>query len=129
MSLQSFKVIPFHTRKIVDIVYYINKSTFTKMKKFLFLSAFAMTVLAWTSCSKSAQTTKTQGEEAVIEEVAAEETLSNEAYYDEVLDMYENAFKNNDFEVISATTENLAEAEMEGLLTPVQLERWHKLNQ
>ncbi|MBP5476215.1 MAG: hypothetical protein J6Y00_00800 [Paludibacteraceae bacterium] len=99
------------------------------MKKLLFLSAFAMIALAWTSCSKSAQTTKTQGEEAVIEEVAAEETQSNEAYYDEVLDAYENALKTNDFEVISATTENLAEAEVEGLLTPVQVERWHKLNQ
>lgn len=97
------------------------------MKKVLFLAAFAMIALVWTSCSKSAQTTETQAEETVSEEVVVEEPQNIEAYYDEVLDMYEEAAKNNDFEVISATTENLAEAEMEGLLTPAQVERWHKL--
>lgn len=98
------------------------------MKKTLFLTAFALIALAWTSCSKSAQTTEAQGEEAVIEEVNVEETQSKEAYYDEVLDMYENALKTNDAEVLSATSENLAEAEMEGLLTPAQVERWHNLD-
>ncbi len=99
------------------------------MKKTQFLTAFALIALAWTSCSKSAQTTEAQGEEAVIEAVNVEETQSKEAYYDEILDMYENALKTNDAEVLSATSENLGEAEMEGLLTPAQVERWNKLNQ
>lgn len=106
------------------------------MKKVLFLTAFAMIALAWTSCSKSNQTNESTDEsvsEVVVdapqeESAITEESQSDEAYYDEILDKYEEALKTNDFEVISATSENLGEAEMEGLLTPAQVERWNKLN-
>lgn len=99
------------------------------MKKVL-LTAFAMIALVWTGCSKSTQATEAKGEEAVAEEfITVDEPQTDEVDYDAIMDMYEEAIKNNDFEVISATSENLAEAEMEGLLTPAQVERWNKLNQ
>lgn len=99
------------------------------MKKVLYLTAFAMIALAWTSCSKNAQTSGNQGEQVASEEVIiVDEPQADEVDYDAIMDMYEEAIKNNDLEVISATSENLAEVEMEGLLTPAQVERWHKLD-
>ena len=119
------------------------------MKTIKFFAIMALAAVALTSCGKGTQTTETQvkdsvgevvvvGEdsqtsetqvaEPVVEEVVEKESQSDEAYYDEILDKYEEALKTNDFEVISATVENLAEAEMEGLLTPAQVKRWHKLN-
>lgn len=53
-----------------------------------------------------------------IEEVVDEDS------YDHVMDMHIQAVIDGNEEIIMATTENMAEAQMEGFLTPEQEKRW-----
>ena len=57
----------------------------------------------------------------IIEEV-------DEDSYDYVMDMYIQAVIDGDEEIIMATTENMAESQMEGLLTPEQEKRWQNID-
>ena len=102
------------------------------MKKIcLFVMMFGS--LCFISCSKNAKPAEEQqAEETVVvaEEAAPAEEVIDESdprYYDHIMDLYEKAVKENDLEVIAATTENLAMAQFEGLLTPEQEKRWAKL--
>lgn len=66
-------------------------------------------------------------EDMAFEEFA-DEPESDEDSYDHVMDMYIQAVIDGDEEIIMATAENIAESQMEGLLTPEQEKRWQNID-
>lgn len=69
-------------------------------------------------------------DEAVNEELFEEEIHENDPrYYDHIMDMYVHAVKFNEDEIMMATAENIAEAQMEGLLSEEQEKRWRNIDE